>query len=150
VWSWTDAAQRGVGDEKIVMDAVAMEECSTVCVVNQFDYLGFIDMRASNQGVRWSHKYQPSKICESEERCYSKLACSGSQLFSSKNDSVYVFCSPDWDAARGVQTARLRRKEGGAISDISVGGDRLFVLHNEEDVFDVWETPGPSNIIETY
>ena len=27
------------------------------------------------------------------------------------------------------------------ISDIVVGVDRLFVLYNEEDVFDVWETP---------
>ncbi|KAG0562868.1 hypothetical protein KC19_9G177900 [Ceratodon purpureus] len=150
VWSWNDAAQRGTADEKIVMDTVAMEDCSTVCVVNQFDNLGFIDMRASNQAVRWSHRYQPSKISEAEERCYSKLACSGSQLFSSKNDSVYVFCSPDWDAAKGVQTARLRRPEGGAISDISVGGDRLFVLHSEEDLFDVWETPGPSQIVNTY
>uniref|UniRef100_A0A7I4FL19 BTB domain-containing protein n=1 Tax=Physcomitrium patens TaxID=3218 RepID=A0A7I4FL19_PHYPA len=150
VWSWTDAALRGTADEKIVMDTVAMEECSTVCVVNQFDNLGFIDMRANNQCVRWSYRYQPSKISEAEERFYSKLACSGSQLFSSKNDSVYVFCSPDWDAAKGVQTARLRRKEGGAISDISVGGDRLFVLHNEEDVFDVWETPGSSQIVDIY
>lgn len=70
-------------------------------------------------------------------------------FFSSKNDSVYVFCSPDWDAARGVQTARLRKTEGGgAISDISVGGDSLFVLHNEINVFDVWETPGSSGIAE--
>lgn len=58
-------------------------------------------------------------------------------------------CSGGLRVAWGVQTAGLRQKEGGAISDISVGGDRLFVLHNEEDVFDVWETPRPSNIVET-
>jgi hypothetical protein len=29
-----------------------------------------------------------------------------------------------------------------------VGGDSLFVLHNEINVFDVWETPGSSGIAE--
>lgn len=146
VWSWTDS-EYTVMDEKVVMDTVAMEECSTVCVVNQYDNLGFIDMRASNQGVRWRDRYQPGKISESEERCYSKLAVWGSQLFCSKDDSVFVFCTPDCDAARSVQTARLRKSEGGAISDIAVGGDRLFVLHREEDIFDVWETPSISDAL---
>lgn len=149
VWSWTDSESSHVLDEKVVMDAIAMEDCSTVCVVNQFDNLGFIDTRNSNQGARWRDHYQPGKMSESEERCYSKLAVWGSQLFSSKNDSVYVFCTPDLDAARSVQTARLRKAEGGAISDIAVGGERLFVLHNEEDIFDVWETPGASSIADT-
>lgn len=150
VWSWTDSDFSAGGDEKVVMDAIAMEECSTVCVVNEFDNLGFIDTRTSNQGVRWKDHYQPGKISEAEERCYSKLAVWGSQLFSSKNDSVYVLCTPDHDAARGVQTAKLRKAEGGAISDIAVGGDRLFVLHNEEDVFDVWETPASSSMIDPF
>lgn len=30
---------------------------------------------------------------------------------------------------------------GGDVVDISVGGDCLFVLHKDEDVFEVWETP---------
>ncbi|KAH7426594.1 hypothetical protein KP509_10G007500 [Ceratopteris richardii] len=141
-WSWTDAEKPAIGDEKVVMDAVAMDECSTVCVVNQFDNLGFIDTRSNNQGVRWRDHYQPGKISEAEEHSYSKLAVWGSQLFCSKNDSVYVFCTPDLDAARCVQTAKLKKSEGGDISDIAVGGERLFVLHNEENVFDVWETPG--------
>lgn len=141
VWSWTDADKPVIGNEKIVMDVIAMDECSTLCVVNQFDNLGFIDTRTSNQGVRWRDHYQPGKISEAEEHCYSKLAVWGSQLFSSKNDSVYVFCTPDLDAARCVQTAKLKKGKGGEISDIAVGGERLFVLHNEEDVFDVWETP---------
>ncbi|KAI5068913.1 hypothetical protein GOP47_0017258 [Adiantum capillus-veneris] len=150
VWSWTDADKPIVGDEKVVMDAIAMDECSTVCVVNQFDNLGFIDTRASNQGVRWRDHYKPGKISEAEEHCYSKLAVWGSQLFSSKGDSVYVFCTPDLDAARCVQTAKLRKSEGGEISDISVGGERLFVLHNEEDVFDVWETSGFFSMTNSY
>lgn len=146
VWSWTDSeVPRIAGDDKVVLDAVFMEACGTVCVVNQYDNLGFIDMRSTNRSVRWSHRNRPGKTIESEERCYSKLAAQGNQLFSSKNDSVYVFCSPDW-----VLTSRLRKLNGGSISDIAVGGDRLFVLHNEEDVFDIWETPGPSGIVHSY
>eukprot|EP00250_Pteridium_aquilinum_P001872 c12079_g1_i1 orf=872-2224(+) len=150
VWSWTDADSCVVGDEKVIMDAIAMEECSTVCVVNQFDNLGFIDTRSSNQGVRWRDHYQPGKFSESEEHCYSKLAIWGSQLFYSKNDSVYVYCTHDLDAAKSVQTAKLRKEDGGAICDIAVGGERLFVLHSEEDIFDVWETPGASSMVNLF
>lgn len=147
-WSWTDSdgAILGVPDEKVVMDAVAMEDSSTVCVVNQFDHLGFIDVRVgTTQALRWSHRGQPTKIPDSEERCYSRLAYCGSQLFASKHDHVSVLCSPNWETARSVQTAKLNKTGGGGIADISVGGDRLFVLHNEEDVFDVWETPHVSS-----
>eukprot|EP00250_Pteridium_aquilinum_P029715 c40000_g1_i1 orf=224-1585(+) len=152
VWSWAEADLESslVVDEKVALDAIAMEDCSTVCVVNQYDNLGFIDMRNGNQGVRWRDRYQPGKVSESEEKCFSKLAVWGSQLFASKNDSVYVFCTPDHDAARCVQTAKLRKIDGGAIADIAVGGDRLFVLHNEEDVFDVWQTPGASSIVDSF
>eukprot|EP00249_Psilotum_nudum_P018627 c26893_g1_i2 orf=848-2206(+) len=150
VWSWMESESPSSVDENVVMDAVSMEECSTVCVVNQYDNLGFIDMRSSNQIIRWRDQYQPRKVSQVEERCLAKLAAWGSQLFCSKNDAVCVFCSPDWEAARSVQTAQIRKMEGGAISDISVGGDRLFVLHNEEDVFDVWETPCISNGADGY
>ncbi|RWW71197.1 hypothetical protein BHE74_00021076 [Ensete ventricosum] len=37
---------------------------------------------------------------------------------------------------------------GGSIYDFSIGGDRLYALHSEEKVFDVWETP-PSPISES-
>jgi hypothetical protein len=40
----------------------------------------------------------------------------------------------------------LRGGQGGAICDFSIGGDRLFALHSEENVFDVWETPPPAII----
>ncbi|GJN02425.1 hypothetical protein PR202_ga19775 [Eleusine coracana subsp. coracana] len=73
-----------------------------------------------------------------EESCYPRLATHGGQLFSSMNDSVSVFSGPEF-----VLTSTLRRSHGGAICDFSIGGDRLFVLHNEENVFDVWETPPP-------
>ena len=52
---------------------------------------------------------------------------------------MHVLCAPHW-----VLTSQVENKRescSGAISDIVVGVDRLFVLYNEEDVFDVWETP---------
>ena len=73
-----------------------------------------------------------------DEPCYPKLALHEGQLFSSMNDCVSVFCGPDW-----VLTSRLRRSYGGSICDFSIGGDRLFALHSEENVFDIWETPPP-------
>ncbi|CAK8569129.1 unnamed protein product [Lathyrus sativus] len=49
-----------------------------------------------------------------------------------------VWCWSEW-----VLTSRLRRSYGGSICDFSIGGDRLFALHSEENVFDIWETPTP-------
>ncbi|KAK1287561.1 BTB/POZ domain-containing protein [Acorus calamus] len=134
VWSWCDA---GVLDEKRVLDAVVMEDESSVCVVNQFDDLGFLDLRSGGGGgVRWSSRSRLMKGRMPDELCYPKLRVCGGQLFSSMNDSISVFSGHEW-----VLTSRLRRSYGGSICDFSIGGDRLFVLHSEENVFDVWETP---------
>lgn len=152
VWSWTEQRQA----DKIVLDAVALEDYTTICVVNQFDHIGFIDMKIDGQRqrygqgqeqgpghVKWSHRNRPGNTSNVEEKCYSKLAACGSQLFSTSNGGVNVLCGPDW-----VLTSQIRNKGGGGeISDIAVGGDRLFVLHNEENLFDVWETP---NLVNGY
>jgi hypothetical protein len=116
-----------------------MEDERSVCVINQYDDLGFLDLRSNAGGVRWSSrsKFMNRKV-PSEESCYPKLATHGGQLFSSMNDSISVFSGPEC-----VLTSTLRRSHGGAICDFSIGGDRLFALHNEENVFDVWETPPP-------
>jgi len=42
-----------------------------------------------------------------------------------------VFSGPDY-----VLTSTLRGGQGGAICDFSIGGDRLFALHSEENVFE--------------
>ncbi|GFP94210.1 BTB/POZ domain-containing protein at2g24240 [Phtheirospermum japonicum] len=52
------------------------------------------------------------------------------------NGSVSVFCWPD-----RVLTSRLRNSYGGSIFYFSIGGDRLFARHSEENVFDIWEPP---------
>uniref|UniRef100_A0A0D9W6T5 BTB domain-containing protein n=1 Tax=Leersia perrieri TaxID=77586 RepID=A0A0D9W6T5_9ORYZ len=139
-WSWSDAGMAAASlDDKRVLHAIAMEDERSVCVINQYDDLGFLDLRSNAGGVRWSSrsKFMNRKF-PTEESCYPKLATHGGQLFSSMNDSISVFSGPEC-----VLTSTLRRSHGGAICDFSIGGDRLFALHNEENVFDVWETPPP-------
>jgi hypothetical protein len=77
------------------------------------------------------------KKVQSQETCYPKLATHGGQLFSSTTSgAISVFSGPDH-----ALTSTLRASDGGVICDLSIGGDRLFALHNEQNVFDVWETP---------
>ncbi|XWS72629.1 hypothetical protein CRYUN_Cryun02cG0056400 [Craigia yunnanensis] len=96
------------------------------------------NLRISGGSVRWSSRSRLMKGKMPDEPCYPKLALHNGQLFSSMNDCISVFCGPDW-----VLTSRLRRSYGGSICDFSIGGDRLFALHSEENVFDTWETPPP-------
>ncbi|GAB2216228.1 hypothetical protein Droror1_Dr00023998 [Drosera rotundifolia] len=142
VWSWSDIGAPATVDWKRVRDAIALEDNRSICVVNEFEKLGFIDLRSSsggNGGVRWSSRSR-SRLMKfpDGEPCYPKLAMHNGQLFFSMNDCISVFCGFDW-----VLTSRLRRSHGGPICDFSIGGDRLFALHGEENVFDVWETPPP-------
>ncbi|TVU29245.1 hypothetical protein EJB05_20803, partial [Eragrostis curvula] len=153
VWSWTDAGTPASLEEKRAVHAVVLEDGRSVCVVNQYDDLGFLDLRKNAGAVRWSsrsklmmasagkNKKAAAAARGYEETCYPKLAAHGGQLFASTNDTISVFSGPDH-----VLTSTLRGSGGGAICDFSIGGDRLFVLHNEENVFDVWETPPPAII----
>lgn len=138
VWSWSDIGDLWTVDVKRVRDAIAMEESNSICVVNEYEDLGFLDLRSNAGSVRWSSRSRLMKGKMPDEPCYPKLALHHGQLFSSMNDSISVFCGPDW-----VLTSRLRRSYGGSICDFSIGGDRLFALHSEENVFDIWETPSP-------
>ncbi|KAL5698923.1 hypothetical protein ACHQM5_029894 [Ranunculus cassubicifolius] len=135
VWYWSDIGAPVTIDEKRVRDAIAMEDTNSICVVNEYEDLGFMDLRSTGS-VRWSSRSRLMAGKMPDEPCYPKLALHGGQLFSSMNDSVSVFSGPDW-----VLTSRLRRGYGGSICDFSIGGGRLFALHSEENVFDIWETP---------
>ncbi|KAG5593693.1 hypothetical protein H5410_034925 [Solanum commersonii] len=137
VWSWSDIGTP-ITDERRVRDAIAMEETSSICVVNEYEDLGFMDLRRNAGSVRWSSRSRLMKGKMPDEPCYPKLALHEGQLFSSMNDCISVFCGPDW-----VLTSRLRRSYGGSICDFSISGDRLFALHSEENVFDIWETSPP-------
>ncbi|KAI3956294.1 hypothetical protein MKX01_004918 [Papaver californicum] len=138
VWSWSDIGAPITIDEKRVRDAIAMEESNSICVVNEYEDLGFMDLRSGVGSIRWSSRSRLTKGKMHDEPCYPKLTLHQGQLFSSMNDSISVFSGPDW-----VLTSSLRRSYGGSICDFSIGGDRLFALHSEENVFDVWETPSP-------
>jgi hypothetical protein len=145
VWSWTDAGTPASLEEKRAVHAVVMDDGRSVCLINQYEDLGFLDLRKNAGGVRWSCRSKlmtsggKKKARGGEETCYPKLAAHGGQLFASTGDTVSVFSGPDH-----VLTSTLRGSgSGGSICDFSIGGDRLFVLHNEENVFDVWETPPP-------
>ncbi|XP_051193795.1 BTB/POZ domain-containing protein At2g24240-like [Lolium perenne] len=139
-WSWSDVGTPASLEDKHAVHAVAMEDGWSVCVVNQYDDLGFLDLRSNAGGVRWrsGSKLQMSrKKVKGEETCYPKLATHGGQLFASTTTgAISVFSGPDH-----ALTSTLRASDGGVICDLSIGGDRLFALHNEQNVFDVWETP---------
>ncbi|EMS65021.1 hypothetical protein TRIUR3_29164 [Triticum urartu] len=140
VWSWCDVGTPASLEDKHAVHAIAMEDGRSICVINQYDDLGFLDLRSSAGGVRWRSrsKLMSRKKVHAEETCYPKLATHAGQLFASTNDAISVFTGPDH-----ALTSTLRGSDGGAICDFSIGGDRLFALHNEENVFDVWETPPP-------
>lgn len=135
VWAWSDTGGPA-SDDRRVRDAIATVDSSAICVVNEYEDLGFMDLRTNAGSVRWCSRSRLMKGKMPDEPCYPKLALHNGQLFSSMNDSISVFSGSDW-----VLTSRLRRSYGGSICDFSIGGDRLFALHSEENVFDVWESP---------
>ncbi|KAF3633619.1 BTB/POZ domain-containing protein [Capsicum annuum] len=70
------------------------------------------------------------------ECCYPKLAFHEGQFFSSMNDTISVHCGSDW-----VPTSQFQQSRGGPIWGFSIGGARLFALHRNEYVLDVWDAP---------
>ncbi|KAE9462585.1 hypothetical protein C3L33_05496, partial [Rhododendron williamsianum] len=135
VWQWFDCPSEDGSQKHQVRDVIAMEEANSICVVNEYEDLGFLDLR-NPEKVRWGKGLR--KFSMRNEQSQVKLALHNGQLFLSMDDRISVFCGPDWEL-----TSRLRRPNGAAISDISLGGDRLFALPREGNVFDVWETPRP-------
>ncbi|KAM3299876.1 hypothetical protein ACQJBY_041056 [Aegilops geniculata] len=143
VWSWSVNTQRnGSGPlckDKLVADAVVMEDERSVCLINKNHELGFLDIRGSSYAEPWAH--QRKVKTSSTSTCCPKLAVHSGLLLASKDDTISVFGGPNHDDLRFA----LRGSKGaGAISDFSVGGDRLFAVHQEDNVLDVWETlPSP-------
>ncbi|KAF2317039.1 hypothetical protein GH714_011154 [Hevea brasiliensis] len=91
VWFWSDIGASMTVDEKRVRDAIAMEDCNAICVVNEYEELGFMDLRMSGGSVRWSSRSRLMKGKMPDEPCYPKLALHEGQLFSSMDDSISVF-----------------------------------------------------------
>ncbi|KAI3955699.1 hypothetical protein MKW98_006059 [Papaver atlanticum] len=124
-----------------------MEESNSICVVDKYDHLGFMDWRSTSGSIGWNLKdNEESRNYVRPDYYYyyrkgPKLALHGGQIIYSRKDAISVFSGPDWKL-----TSSFGRSPGGEIRDFSIGGDRLFVLHSEENMFEVWETPSPSVI----
>jgi hypothetical protein len=108
-------------------------------VVNQYDDLGFLDIRKNAAGVHWRSRSKltmsgKTKAC-GEKTCYRKLATHGGQLAAVRVDGRHHLgvqrCRPHADVDAAVQQRRC-----GAICDFFIGGDRLFAVHSEVNVFD--------------
>ncbi|XP_048557704.1 BTB/POZ domain-containing protein At4g30940-like [Triticum urartu] len=133
VWSWSAGSRRW--NERRVADAVVMEDERSVRLISQDHDLGFLDIR-SRGSVQ-----EPWTYCNATTpTCYPKLAVHGGLLLASKDDSISVYGGPNHDRLR---LALRGSQGGGAIADFSVGGDRLFPVHHEDNLLDVWETLPP-------
>ncbi|KAI3866635.1 hypothetical protein MKW92_027589 [Papaver armeniacum] len=118
---------------KFIYDAIAIEESNSICVAGYDEELGFIDLRSTIGSIRWNPKTRENDTSP----WYPKLTLHGGQIFYSRgrNDGISVFSGPEYS----LLTSSL----GGVTRDFSIGCDRLFALHSQENVFDVWETPCP-------
>ncbi|XP_060211572.1 BTB/POZ domain-containing protein At4g30940-like [Lycium barbarum] len=119
-------------------DAIVIEESSSICVVDWYESLGFMDLRSTDKSVNWRKSEKVDNVEFDGLSSFSRLAFHKGQLFSSMKDRISVYCGSDW-----LQTSKFRQGHGGKIIDFSIGGDRLFALHNKENVIEVWETPRP-------
>ncbi|XBJ27313.1 hypothetical protein VPH35_004593 [Triticum aestivum] len=140
VWSCCSGTQNK--DHRRVADAVVMEDERSVCLISQNHDLGFLDICCESSGLQpWPWTPQ-SKV--TAPTCYPKLAVHSGLLLASKDDTISVYCGPNHDHLR---LALRGSQGGGAIADFSVGGDRLFAVHHEDNVLDVWATlPRPPPI----
>ncbi|XP_055836339.1 BTB/POZ domain-containing protein At4g30940-like [Solanum dulcamara] len=124
-----------------IEDAIAIEESSSICVVDWNECLSFMDLRSTDRSVNWRKSTKgvaPSHFRVNIKTCYPKLAYHKGQLFSSMEDRISVYCGSNW-----IVTSEFRQSHGGSICDFSIGGDRLFALRKEENVIHLWETPRP-------
>ncbi|KAI3843126.1 hypothetical protein MKW92_017670 [Papaver armeniacum] len=135
VWSWPDDTTKTWHVHTHIYDAIPMEESNSICVVDLYGTLGFLDLRGTKKSVRWNL----NRGGDTAQRCYAKLILHGGQIFTSMYDKISVYHYDGLD--QWVLTSNLERSQGGSLRDFSIGGDRLFALHTEKNVFDVWETP---------
>ncbi|KAF7152775.1 hypothetical protein RHSIM_Rhsim01G0034500 [Rhododendron simsii] len=123
VWKWSERWNAPSEDgllKQQVRDVIAMEGANSICVVNEYEDLGFLDLRNPEE-VRWVKGTGKFKMRNGQSDV--KLALQDGQLFLLMDDRISVFCGPDWEL-----TSRLRRPDGVLLCDISLGGDRLGFL----------------------
>lgn len=135
-WSWFGSPD--LTSRERVWDAVAMEDKSLIAVTDEYyEGLGFLDLRFPCS-VRWGPR-RTTGVDMTSMGCHPKLEYYEGQLLLSTDDYISVFQGADF-----IPKLRLQHSEGGFIRDFSIGGDRIFTLHHEENRLDVWETPRPA------
>ncbi|KAH0735864.1 hypothetical protein KY285_011571 [Solanum tuberosum] len=114
VWSWSGvyaSSCYGIAHEKIFRDVVAIEESSSICIVDWNECLGFMDLRG-NGTINWRNSIKgvmPFFPWEGRSySCYPKLAFHEGQLFSSLNDTITVYSGSDW-----VPTSQFQQSHSG-------------------------------------
>ncbi|KAI3859390.1 hypothetical protein MKW92_015788 [Papaver armeniacum] len=137
VWTWSNLVH--TREKNSIYDAIAVEQSNSICVASDYEGLGFMDLRSTVGSIRWNPRTNKN---HAHHDFYPKLSLHGRHVFYSSYGNISVFSGPDYS----ILTSRLGRSCGGSICDFSIGGDRLFAIHSEENVFDVWETPSPAII----
>ncbi|KAG6486117.1 hypothetical protein ZIOFF_054687 [Zingiber officinale] len=81
-------------DKKHALHANIIEETHSICFVNQYDDLNFIDSRSHASSVWWSSRSNLTNWkAPNEESCYPKPPMHDDQLFS-MNGSISIFYGP--------------------------------------------------------
>ncbi|KAH0710214.1 hypothetical protein KY284_011641 [Solanum tuberosum] len=112
VWSWSGvyaSSCYGIAREKIFRDVVAIEESSSICIVDWNECFGFMDLRG-NGTINWRNSIKGAMLFFPWEgrsySCYPKLAFHEGQLFSSLNDTIMVYSGSDWVPTSQFQQSR--------------------------------------------
>ncbi|PKI37701.1 hypothetical protein CRG98_041994 [Punica granatum] len=113
------------------------ESGNNICLMDQCMNVVIFDSR--NQHLNsWSVSKDACNVALSGTNSrLQSIHCYRGQLYACTRSNIFVLSGSDW-----VITSKVR-SIGGSICDISIGGDRLFALHNDPDVINVWETPRP-------
>ncbi|KAF3620806.1 putative BTB/POZ domain-containing protein-like [Capsicum annuum] len=143
VWSW-DVKPREKQYCCGIIDAIAIEKSSSICVLAEQKGMGFVDLRRTDASLNWRNDLMGTDwsyrddLVHIDEYLYVKLAFHEGQLFSSRGNRIFVYGGSNW-----LPTSQFERSRGGPIRDYSIDGDRLFALQDNENIVDVWETPRP-------
>ncbi|XP_059277377.1 BTB/POZ domain-containing protein At4g30940-like [Lycium ferocissimum] len=95
---WSLANNRNKGYFCAIIDAITIEESSSICAVDWYVGLGFMDLRSTDVGVNWRTTIRPSSVA-----CCPKLAFHEGQLFASMGNRIAVYFGSDW-----LLTSQLR------------------------------------------
>ncbi|PKI65672.1 BTB/POZ domain-containing protein At2g24240-like [Punica granatum] len=118
-----------------VVDMAANETRNKICLIDEHFNVGILDHRVPNWTAFWKSQ---KLVGQKDNNTPKSIHCHGGQLYACTRSNVHVFSGSDRILTSKFQASGGR---GGSICDMSIGGDRLFTLHNDPDVVNVWESP---------